>query len=514
MWRPGCAALFQVASIENFSIVSAMQNLLLPDKIQAAARRLAGTLLCCTGLVLLTGSEVLSADQADPDSFGPALSSGAAKPVAPSRYSGSKEAKKPRAARGAFNMGQAVRHALDYNPTLGAAEAGARASEAGKKSAMGQLFPSLSTTYGYSYSRQDRDPSMMTGTKTPSNGTYTWSIEVKQILFDGMKTLGTYQKQALQAESDRASLRKSELETTAQVQQQFVSYLCSLQNVHSQEESVARLKEQLEITSAYHDVGLRPKLDVLQAQVDLGEAERELITLKNSSETSLAKLNTLLGLSAEDRVRYEGLLVTPAFKMSLESCLELAYKRRPDLYIAYKAVEMAIKDRLIARSGYYPKIEAYYGITNSGNTPDMQRAGDNASRTTTWEVGATLSWDVFQWGTTYFSDQQAGWLVAKARSQARGIMLDAGYDVKEKYLALREAGKRIEVAKTTVAQAREAYEAALAQYQEQVGTNFDVLDASTKLLNAEVQLTQARGDYLTALSNLYAAMGEFHPDLL
>ncbi len=472
-------------------------------------------LYACMMLIYFVPATDASADMADPDNFGPALSSSASRPVAPARYAKGKEAKTPVNVKGtAMNMGSAVRHALDYNPSLAGSEAEARASEAGKHSAMGALFPALSTSYGYSYSRQDRDPSQMTGTKTPSQGTYTWSIEVRQILFDGMKTLGTYQKQALQAESDRAALRKAELETTAQVQQQFISYLCYLENVHSQQESVARLKEQLEITTAFHDVGLRPRLDVLQAEVDMGEAERELITLKNSAETAEAKLNTLIGLPATASVRYSGLLVTPAFEMSLDSCLERAYKMRPDLYIGYKAVEMAVKDRLIARSGYYPKIEAYYGITNSGNTPDMQRAGTNSSKSTTWEAGATLSWDVFQWGTTYFSDQQAGWLVAKARSSARSLMLDAGYDVKEKYLALREAKKRIDVAKKTVAQAKEAYDAAYAQYQEQVGTNFDVLDASTKLLNAEVQLTQARGDYLTALSNLYVAMGDFHPDLL
>ncbi|MDO5535982.1 MAG: TolC family protein, partial [Desulfovibrionaceae bacterium] len=343
---------------------------------------------------------------------------------------------------------------------------------------------------------------------------YTWSVEFRQLVFDGLQTLGTYQKQALQAESDRAALRQSELETTASVQQYFISYLCAVENVASQKEAAARLRDQLEITSAYHDVGLRPRLDVLQAQVDLGTSERELITQENTLQTAQAKLNTLLGLAATDSVAYQGVLTEPKFTLTLDECLERAYRLRPDLYVGYKAVEMAVKDRLIARSGYYPQIEAYYNITNSGNTLDLQRAGDNSSRSTTWEVGAQLSWDVFQWGTTYFSDQQAGWLVAKARNAARQLMLDAGYDVKEKFLALREAGKRIQVARQSVAQAREAYDAALAQYREQVGTNFDVLDASSKLLTAEVELTQARGDYLTALSSLYTAIGEYHPELL
>ena len=65
-----------------------------------------------------------------------------------------------------------------------------------------------------------------------------------------------------------------------------------------------------------------------------------------------------------------------------------------------------------------------------------------------------------------------------------------------------------------VEQAQEAYRVAKARYNEQVGTNFDVLDASSKLTVAEADLTGARADYLTALSQLYVSMGEYRPDLL
>ncbi len=464
-------------------------------------------------LVLLVSGQAQAEDLADPDNFGPALSSKAAQPIAPSRFVQGKKAQVPPAPAGSFTMGRAVRHALDFNPSLGAAEAEAKASREGSKAALGELFPGFRTGYSYGYARQTRDPSMA-ASRQPSRGTYTWSVEVSQILFDGFNTLGTYQKQTLQAESDRAALRQSELEMTGSVQQAFISYLCALENVRSQSESVARLQDQLAITAAFHEVGLRPRLDVLQAQVELGDAQRELITLENTRDTTRAELNTYLGYASTDKVSYEGALVTRPFDRTLEQCLETAYKLRPDLYVGYKAVEMAVKDRLIARSGFYPQVEAYYNITSTGNTPDMQRAGSNSSRSTTWEVGATLSWEVFHWGTTYFSDQQAGWQVAKARSQARNLLLNAGFQVKENFLALREANKRIDVARQNVAHAREAYEAALAQYREQVGTNFDVLDASSNLLTAQVELTTARGDYLTALSKLYVALGEFHPDLL
>lgn len=341
-------------------------------------------------------------------------------------------------------------------------------------------------------------------------------MEVSQPVFQGFRLLATYQKAALQADSDKAALQNAELAMTEQVQTYFLNYLRAEENARSERDSLARLRDQLRITTAFYDVGLRPRLDVLQAEVNVSQAENLLIQAENNRDTYLAMLNTLLGLPATAKAEYAGRLAHVPFNRSLEQCLENAYRQRPDLYMAAKSVEIAGKDQRMAQSDYYPQVEAYYNITQTGNTPDLQRAGssDRSSRGTTWEVGARATWNVFQGGTTYYADKQAGWLVTKMRYEEENLKLTVGYDVKSKLLAVHEAEKRISVAEKGVEQAREAYNVALARYQEQVGTNFDVLDASSNLTTAQASLTGAKADYLTALAQIYVAMGEFHPDLM
>lgn len=407
-------------------------------------------------------------------------------------------------------MPQAVQMAIRRNPSLGAGEAQSRASEEGRKAARGAFGPRLGMSY--TAIKQERKTAPVSA-RPPELGTYSLGIEISQPVFRGFRLLASYQKAALQAESDKASLRNAELAMTEQVQTAFLRYLSAVENVASEKEALARLKEQLEITTAYYEVGLRPRLDILQAEVDVSEAESGLIRMETIRDTSLAQLNTLLGFSPATQGVYSGKLAHVPFDRSLEQCLEAAYRQRPDLYVAAKAVEIAGKDRRIAQSGYYPQIEAYYNITNTGNTPDLKKSGDGGSRGTTWEVGGRVTWEIFQWGTTYYADKQAGWLVTKMRQEEDRLKLDAGYDIKSKLLALREAEKRIKVAERGVSMAREAYEAALASYREQVGTNFDVLDASSKLVAAQAALTGAKADYLTALSQMYVSMGEYHPDL-
>ena len=413
-----------------------------------------------------------------------------------------------------IGMSDAVEHALRFNPGLGAQEAESRSSEEGRKSARGAFGPRLGVSYSATKTESKRDSSATMGTKNPKMGVYSWGIEVTQPIFQGFRLLSTYQKAALQADSDKASLRKAELDMTEQVQTAFLEYLKAGENTRSMRDSLTRLREQLRIAQAYFEVGLSPRLDVLQAEVDVSEAERLLIEAENTQATTLARLNTLLGFDATAVNTYTGTLKEVGFRYTLEQCLELAYRQRPDLYVAQKAVEIARKSQKEVQSDYYPQIEGYYSMTQSGNTPGMQRSGENGSHVTNWEVGAQATWNVFEWGTTYYADKQAGWQVTKMRYEQENLKLEVGYDIKSKYLAVQEARKRIAVAQNSVAQATEAYNVALARYHEHVGTNFDVLAASANLTSAQSSLTGAKADYLTALSQIYVAMGEYHPDLL
>ena len=407
---------------------------------------------------------------------------------------------------------EAVQRALRDSPVVAASKAGSSAAEEGRKSALSSFGPRLGMSYSVNKVRQETTP--RTGTRHPEYGTYTWNVDISQPVFTGFNLLSTYQKAALEADRQKASLRNTQLSLTEQVQTYFLEYLRARENVRSAEDSLARLQDQLKITQAFYSVGLRPRLEVLQAEVDVNQAENVLIQTENNRDITLTRLNTLLGLNATAEMHYRGELEYTAFTMGLEACLEKAYRQRPDLYMARKAVEIAEKDRKIVQSDFYPKIDAYYNISNYGNNWELQIAGEDSSRSTRWEVGLQATWNVFEWGKTFFADQQAGYNVTRVRHEETNLKLEAGYDVKSKLLALHESEKRIIVAKKGMEQSTEAYNQALARYQAQVGTNFDVLNASAKLTAAEAALTGAKADYLTALSSLYVAMGELHPDLM
>ncbi len=423
-----------------------------------------------------------------------------------------KNGSKNKPSANAITMPSAVERALKDNPGVSAVESGAKAAEEGRKSARGSFGPALSTSYGYAKAGAVLDPKS-SSTKYPDMGTYVWNINVRQPLFRGFALLASYQKAALEAERQKFALLDTRLQMTQAVQIAFLEYLRTRENVRSAEDALARLRDQLKITKAFFEVGLRPRLDVLQAEVDVSRSESELIQITNARDTIRARLSTLLGLPADTGYDYVGKLDHQPFTRTLAACLESAYAQRPDLVMAEKAVSMAEKDRTMVQSDYYPQVDAYYGHQTTGNTPDMQRMGGSGKSTVYWEAGVQATWNVFEWGKTYYADQQYANLASKVKHEAENLKLEAGYEVKSRYLSLIDSEKRIAVAKKGLEQAVEAYNVALARYQAQVGTNFDVLDASSKLTAAEASLTSARADYLTSLSRIYAAMGELRPNL-
>ncbi len=409
----------------------------------------------------------------------------------------------------AYTLPKAVETALERNFSISAAESGYKSAQEGFKASRSAFGPVLGT--GYDWERRQRD-------KSPSGSSqdkelFTWRASLTQNVFAGFSTLADYQKAALQEESSLAGIKQARLELIRTVQEHFFTYLKARQNVKSARDSLERLQSQLASSKAFYDVGVSPRLDVLQAEVDVSTAESALLIAENSVETEKVRLNTLLVLPLDTDADYLGELSYIPFSLSQEECLQRAYRNRPDLFIAEKAVQIAEQDITKAKSGFYPTINAFGAWGTRGS--DLFASGSAAMHTnySEWTMGLTAEWPLFQWGKTYFEARQASHSKARVRAEAENLRQEVGFMVKERLLAMTEAAKRIRVAQKGVEQAREAYRMADARYKQKVGTMTDVLDAQAKLSLAEASLAGAKAEHNIALASLYAAIGEENPAL-
>ena len=462
--------------------------------------------LCITAASATAQAQIRSYDQA-PANMG-------------AQAQGSSTAQQVEAAQ-SMDLEKSVQRALDANPQMQSAKQQIYGAQSGVYAATAAFGPVGTATYQgtSSTSKFPVTVSQQINGTTVTGVTKRWfdpsffatlDLNVSQPLFTGFRLLSSYQKSKLARDQADALYKRTELTLMRSVQTAFLTLLKARSDVKSNKDAVARLDSQLKVTRAFYEVGLRPRLDVLQAESDLASAEQALLAAQNSVDIQLAQLNSLLNIPLEQPVDYLGELSQIPFKMSLQQSLDESYKQRPDIAIALKSVEMAEKDATIALSPALPQVSADYDYIRQGDTWGLRENLSSTSSSVYFErhqFQLTFTWKAWDWGNTYFTYRQASENVKKLQADLARLRLDVGAEVKTQYLNIQDAAKRIAVAKAGLTAANEGYRMAVARYQAQVGTNTDVLDAQARVSRAEFQLTQALTDYQIAISNLYYSIG-------
>jgi outer membrane protein TolC len=271
-----------------------------------------------------------------------------------------------------------------------------------------------------------------------------------------------------------------------------------------------QVAEHAEMAKAFYEVGMTPKNDYLEARVELAQVQQDLISAENDLRLAKARFNTVLRRPLDTPVNLEDILGYQEHRQQLDECIALSYAQRPEIREAEKNIEQKKKEAAISKSDFFPDIYLRFSYERLGDDYDVQ--GTDFRDQENWQLVTTLEWTFWEWGKTYFTLQEEKVGVGQAEDALIQIRDDVALEVKEAYLAVREAEKSIFVAQTAIEQAEENFRMNQARYQEQVATTTDVLDAQTLLTEAKSNYYSALSDYNIAWATLERAMGVGRPD--
>jgi outer membrane protein len=281
-------------------------------------------------------------------------------------------------------------------------------------------------------------------------------------------------------------------------------------------ENVRQIGEHLKDVRAFFDQGLLTKNEVLRAELELSNAEIMRIDARNAAEVALTTLDSLIGLpldadvdlttSAESqasRIPVGGMAFEE--KANSAALIESALANRPELKAAdfrIRSTELSVK---AARAGLYPQVSLagnYYFLRPN---PRYMPALDKFKGT--WDLGISVSFDIWNWGQTKNQTDQAKALLAQARD-ARKILEDqAVLEVTQSRLTLARADEKVRVSGQAVGQAEENLRVTRERFKQGVALNTDVLEADVALLRARMNRTQAAIDLVLAQARLEKALG-------
>ncbi|MBP2643003.1 MAG: tolC 1 [Firmicutes bacterium] len=249
-----------------------------------------------------------------------------------------------------------------------------------------------------------------------------------------------------------------------------------------------------------YEAGLASKLDVLQTQVSLANAQQSLTKDQTTYRIALMNLNNIMGLLPNTEVVLKEELKYEKTPLSLEECLNYALKNRPEIEINKNNVAIAKADVKIAESGKLPTLTlSGYDAWQSQQWP--------GTKYHYFSEYLTVSFNIFDSGVVKAKENQAAAALRKAQENNRQISNTIYVNVSQYYLNMKEAEKRIETSSVSVSEAQEALGISKVRFQSGLGTNQDVLDAEVALTTAKNNYVQALYDYNVDKAGLEEAMG-------
>ena len=404
-----------------------------------------------------------------------------------------------------LNMDEAMARAFETNPAIkiaGYSKDAARGTLNAARAGRG-----ITIKANASASRGGYDEVWYTKKQLLSNterlgNTYSNSVTATMPLYTGGMLSGQIMSAKAGYKSALVGVQKSYNDMRSTVTNGYYTVLQADDMQVLARESVARLEEHLKNVKAQYDVGVVAKVDVLRSEVELANAQQNLIKAENAYKISEANFNKIIGLPLETNLFLEDTLNYVPYDKDLNYCLDYASKNRPELEQAKQGVQAARGQVRAARSGYQPQISAF--ATQNWDTRDNHWAADEES---TWSAGVNVSLTIFDTGVTRSKAHAAKANYFSAEETYRDTVDAVMLDVRSQYLNLREAEKRISTTEVAVSQAEEDYRIAQLRYQAGVGTNTDVLDAQVALTDAQTNYLQSVYDYNISKTNLETAIG-------
>jgi outer membrane protein len=328
---------------------------------------------------------------------------------------------------------------------------------------------------------------------------------VQQPIFTGFATLSTYELARLGLDSAKIQLERARLDIVLRVKQTYLLIVQSQKIREVAERSVRQLRENLKVAENFYRVGLSPKIDVLDAETRLADAELQLIRATNDVAVAKANFNTVLRQSVDTLVEVEDILSTARYERSYEQSQEIALKHRPEVLDAETQVASAEQRITFAKSGYYPTVSFAANYYRLGDTPGVD--GSRFTEREAWDVGALATWTLFEWGKTRYAVFQQEARLRQAKETLEKVKDSVRLDVKSEYLTLQAAYDAIAVARKAVVSAEENFRISTERYKEQVATATEVLDAQTRLTQTNSNYTNTIAIFNVERARLIRAMG-------
>ncbi len=432
---------------------------------------------------------------------------------------GAQEARNAGAAPDALTLEEALRTALERNPSLESADAAAAAASSARWADWGAFLPTVRASA--SLSRTDFtnvtyltpegspatiDPPLQDVSKS-SNASLSFGLPL-------LSPERIADVKAGGAREEAAYLRLTAAERTVvrDVKRAYFEALKQQRLLTAAEAQLSARRADLEVTRERYRIAAASRSDLLGAEIDAGDAELRVLSARDAIEAAARALQVALGGEVTgvrfDDVRLRDVEAVPVLDgLDADALVAAAFDASPTLRALALDEKAASASLWAARATWLPTIDLSYSLGRGKQLGRDESLFDFDPANTSSSFQIFGSWNLFQGFTRKRQTAEADRQLRQARAERSARALSLEKDVRDLAGELERRGRRLELLERTRELAAERLELAREQYRLGSIQYFNLQQAIDRLTQAEQSLYTERYDYLIRWAELEERVG-------
>lgn len=407
-----------------------------------------------------------------------------------------------------LSLDDAIQTGLQNSKVMQSSELQVDYAEAQAAYARTGRLPSLSLNGSYTRLSPIDAPTLGTVTfPKPLLNYYQFRVTAQQPLFTGLRVENTVAAGNYTADAAKSSNEQTRKDLVFNIRQSYWTLYKTQQVLKQVDENIELVKAHLRDAKNLMERGLLTSTDVMRIEVQLANAELAQVDARNQVRLATIALNNTLGIPLDTPIELsDSVSFKPMEIGDMESMTVRSFESRDDLKSLRYQIRAAQSQVRVAQSAMYPQIylfgNVYYANPNQRIFPTSDKFD------ATWDVGVSVTMDLWNWGGTARQAEQARAQKAQLENALEQTRDAVTFEITQSHLNVRQTEDRIRVAEKAVRLAEENYRNVNEKFKNGLALSSDLIDAEVALLEAKTNLTTAAADYEIAKAALNKALNQ------
>lgn len=360
---------------------------------------------------------------------------------------------------------------------------------------------------------------LLTGTTIEAGPTVEWTDDVEGNYVSGIEaSVSQPLLRGLSIEANRSGIDSAEFAYRSSRRALYLSRVdtvvrtvtASYEVVRQREllrlnrESAARLRVLVDAARAKERLGVSDSVDTYRAEIQLKQAEDNLLSARQSFEDALDNLKILLDLPLDAALDIEAPLTYSMIRMPEEMAIGIALEERVELEQAEDNARESRRSARVAKHNVLPDLDVLMSYFGFGQDDSIYQSDDLDNDR--WSVSVSTTTDLMR------TAERAAFAQSRIAVRTAERNLDVQRDeivrqVKRELRSLERSEKRIDNQLEQIRQAEGQLSVSRVKFERGLADNFDVIEAEISLRSAQTELLSAVLDYIVGGYRLRATLG-------